>query len=78
MRWAKRPAAMLVDAPGAMNVRRIPHQSTFCRLFQKVDALQVEATLLAIQEQGRGRPPKEDLIVLDGKEPKHGGQGRRI
>lgn len=50
-----------------------PHQSTFCRLFQKVDGLQVDAAILAIQEQIRGRPPKEDLIVLDGKEPKHGG-----
>lgn len=50
-----------------------PHQSTFCRFFQKVDALKVEAAILAIQEQVRGKPPKEDLVVLDGKEPKHGG-----
>lgn len=50
-----------------------PHQSTFCRFFQRVDARQVEAAILAIQEQIRGKPPKEDLIVLDGKQPKHGG-----
>jgi hypothetical protein len=50
-----------------------PHQSTFCRFFQRVDALQVEAAILAIQEQVRGKPPKEDLVVLDGKQPKHGG-----
>ena len=50
-----------------------PHQSTFCRFFQRVDARQVEAAILAIQEQVRGKPPKEDLIVLDGKQPKHGG-----
>jgi len=50
-----------------------PHQSTFCRFFQHVDARQVEEAILKIQEQVRGRPPKEDLIVFDGKEPKHGG-----
>jgi uncharacterized protein DUF4338/DDE family transposase len=50
-----------------------PHQSTFCRFFQHVDARKVEEAILTIQEQVRGKPPKEDLIVLDGKEPKHGG-----
>lgn len=50
-----------------------PHQSTFCRFLQQVDGRQVEQALLSIQEQVRGKPPKEDLIVLDGKEPKHGG-----
>lgn len=50
-----------------------PHQSTFCRLFQKVEGRKVEEVILAIQEQVRGKPPKEDLVVLDGKEPKHGG-----
>ena len=50
-----------------------PHQSTFCRFFQRVDASKVEAAILAIQEQVRGPAPKEDLVVLDGKEPKHGG-----
>jgi hypothetical protein len=50
-----------------------PSQSTFCRLLQKVDGKKVEQVLLAIQEQLRGKPPKADLIALDGKEPKHGG-----
>ena len=50
-----------------------PHQSTFCRFFQHVDGRKVEEAILAIQEQVRGKPPKEDLVVLDGKEPKHGG-----
>ena len=50
-----------------------PHQSTFCRFFQQVDAAKVDAAILAIQEKVRGKPPKEDLVVLDGKEPKHGG-----
>jgi hypothetical protein len=42
-------------------------------LFQRVDPQEVEQRILAIQEQLRGKPPQEDLIVLDGKEPKHGG-----
>lgn len=50
-----------------------PHQSTFCRFFQHVDGRKVEEAILAIQEQVRGKAPKEDLVVLDGKEPKHGG-----
>lgn len=50
-----------------------PHQSTFCRFFQQVDGRKVEEAILAIQEQVRGKPPKEDLIALDGKEPDHGG-----
>lgn len=50
-----------------------PHQSTFCRFFQHVDGRKVQEASLAIQEQVRGKAPKEDLIVLDGKQPKHGG-----
>ena len=50
-----------------------PHQSTFCRFFQNVGGRKVEEAILRIQEQVRGKPPKEDLVVLDGKEPKHGG-----
>ena len=50
-----------------------PHQTTFCRLFQKAEGQQVEAAILAIQRQVRGQAPPADLIVLDGKEPKHGG-----
>jgi hypothetical protein len=50
-----------------------PHQSTFCRFFQKVDGQKLEETILAIQQQARGQPPPQELIVLDGKQPKHGG-----
>jgi len=50
-----------------------PSQSTFCRMFQGVDARKVEETILAIQEQVRGKPPPEELISFDGKEPNHGG-----
>jgi hypothetical protein len=49
-----------------------PTQPTFCRLLQRVDARKVEEVILAIQEQVRGPAPKDQLIVLDGKEPKHG------
>jgi len=50
-----------------------PSQSTFCRLFQRVDGAKVNETIQAIQEQIRGKPPAHELIVLDGKEPNHGG-----
>ena len=43
-------------------------------MLQRVDAAKVEQTILAIQEQMRGPAPKEQLIVLDGKEPRHGRQ----
>jgi uncharacterized protein DUF4338/DDE family transposase len=49
-----------------------PTQPTFCRLLQRVDALKVEEVILVIQEQMRGPAPKDQLIVLDGKEPRHG------
>jgi hypothetical protein len=49
-----------------------PTQPTFCRLLQRVDARKVEEVILAIQEQVRGPAPRDQLIVLDGKKPKHG------
>ncbi len=63
----------------ALGVRRNPHgeypapsQSTWCRFFKHIDAIQVEEQLLAIQAQVRGPAPTDELVVLDGKEPKHG------
>lgn len=50
-----------------------PCQSTFCRLLQRVDGVRINEVLQRIQEQVRGQPPQDELIVLDGKEPKHGG-----
>jgi hypothetical protein len=50
----------------------VPTQPTFCRMLQRVDAAKAEEAILAIQEQVRGPAPKEQLIVLDGKEPRHG------
>ena len=49
-----------------------PCQSTFSRLLQSVDGSKVNEALLAIQIQVRGQAPAEDLIVIDGKEPRHG------
>jgi hypothetical protein len=49
-----------------------PSQSTFSRMLAKLDGRQVNDTLLAIQQEVRGLPPPTDVIVLDGKEPRHG------
>lgn len=54
-----------------------PSQPTFCRLYAAVDARAVETAVLAFQRQLRGPPPPEDLIVLDGKEPRQTG-GQRV
>jgi hypothetical protein len=50
-----------------------PSQPTFWRLLQEVSGAELQQILLAIQEQLRGPAPKDELIALDGKEPKHGG-----
>jgi hypothetical protein len=50
-----------------------PSQPTFCRMMEHIDADQLETVFLQAQAQLRGPPPKEDLVVLDGKEPRQGG-----
>ena len=50
-----------------------PSQPTFCRLMKHIDDDQLEALFLQMQAQIRGPAPADELIVLDGKEPKHGG-----
>jgi hypothetical protein len=64
----------------ALGIRRnrqgyypVPSQPTFCRLMQEVSAAKLQEAILAIQEQLRGPAPQDELVVLDGKEPKHGG-----
>jgi hypothetical protein len=64
----------------ALGVRRTagggypaPSQSTFSRLFARVDARQIEQVLLAHQQVVRGPQPAGEIVVLDGKEPKHSG-----
>jgi hypothetical protein len=50
-----------------------PSQPTFSRLINAVRFDAVNRVALEFQTQVRGQPPKDDLIALDGKEPKHGG-----
>jgi hypothetical protein len=50
-----------------------PSQPTFCRLMERINAGALEQILLETQRQIRGPAPPEELIVLDGKEPRHGG-----
>ena len=49
-----------------------PSQSTFSRLLARLNARRLNQALLDIQTQVRGQPPPHELIVLDGKEPRHG------
>lgn len=49
-----------------------PSQSTFSRLLSGLDAHRLNEVLLAVQAQVRGQPPPEELIAVDGKEPRHG------
>ena len=49
-----------------------PSQSTFSRFLAGIDASQLNQTLLAIQRQLRGPAPKNQWVVMDGKEPRHG------
>jgi hypothetical protein len=49
-----------------------PSQSTFSRLLAGLDACRLNQILLQIQAQVRGQPPPDELIVVDGKEPRHG------
>ena len=64
----------------ALGVRRdkqkrypAPSQATFWRLLDRVDLAEVEKALRTFQNQVRGQPDPSELVVVDGKEPKHGG-----
>ena len=64
----------------ALGVRRTlqgeypaPSQPTFSRMFEHVTEQEIEAALLAHQRQVRGAPPKDEIVVLDGKQPRHSG-----
>jgi hypothetical protein len=50
-----------------------PSQPTFSRVLHAVDPAAVDRAVLAFQAQVRGQPPKDELVALDGKEPKQGG-----
>jgi hypothetical protein len=49
-----------------------PSQSTFSRFFAAIDPCKLQQTLLEIQRLVRGPAPKDELVVIDGKEPRHG------
>jgi len=49
-----------------------PSQSTFSRFLAGIDAQALQERLLQIQARVRGQPPASELIVVDGKEPRHG------
>jgi hypothetical protein len=49
-----------------------PSQSTFSRLLAGLDAPRLNQVLLDLQTQVRGQPPADELIAIDGKEPRHG------
>ena len=42
-------------------------------MLEEVNGTQLEEVLLQVQEQLRGLAPQNELIAMDGKEPKHGG-----
>ena len=50
-----------------------PSQPTFCRLMGHIDDDALEKIFLQVQEQIRGPAPADELIVLDGKQPRQGG-----
>lgn len=50
-----------------------PSQPTFCRMMKHIDDQALDQIILLTQQQIRGPAPKDELIVLDGKQPKHGG-----
>ena len=49
-----------------------PSQSTFSRFLAGLNPVKLNEQLLQIQARVRGPAPKNELVVLDGKEPNHG------
>ena len=50
-----------------------PSQPTFCQLMKPLDDEALETVLLQVQEQIRGPVPKDEWIVIAGKQPPQGG-----
>ena len=50
-----------------------PDQSTFSRMMSSVDIDKVEAVMIEWQSAVRGEPAEDELVVIDGKIPKHSG-----
>lgn len=49
-----------------------PSQSTFSRFLAGIDEACLETTLREVQTRLRGPAPEKELVVVDGKEPRHG------
>jgi predicted transposase YbfD/YdcC len=50
-----------------------PDQTTFSRLMSNVNAALVEEVLLEWQRRLRGPVPPDEIVAIDGKQPKHAG-----
>jgi hypothetical protein len=50
-----------------------PDQTTFSRLMSQVNADLVEEVLIEWQRRLRGPVPPDDIVAMDGKQPKHAG-----
>lgn len=72
-RLSSRQRAALGVRRNARDEYPAPSQPTFSRMFNHVSEQDIEAALLAHQAQVRGAPPPEEIVVLDGKVPKHSG-----
>jgi len=77
--WAKFAKGLSQAQRRALGVRRqpdgypAPSQPTFCRLMACIQDDELEKIFLQTQTQLRGPAPADELIVLDGKEPRQGG-----
>ena len=59
--------------PDATGYYPAPSQPTFSRLLKAVDREIVDKAVLGFQQQVRGQASEQELVALDGKQPKHGG-----
>ena len=77
--WAKFAKGLSQAQRRALGIRLqpqgypAPSQSTFCRLMARIHDDELEKIFLQTQTQIRGPAPADELIVLDGKEPRQGG-----
>lgn len=49
-----------------------PSQPTFSRFMAGIDSIKLNQQILEIQKQLRGPAPKNEMVAMDGKEPRHG------
>ena len=70
---ASQPQRRALGIRRRQNCYPAPSQPTFWRLLEQIDGAQLQQVLRQVQAQLRGPAPQNELIALDGKEPKHGG-----